>query len=183
VLNIPNLPTDNLCKFRALAGLSLVIVSIAALILLSQHEIQHLTLQAEILAQDRYIENRSKLREDLKKIAKFDTTGKVRRIIDEDGDSLIVWRNRLNERVFVEKEMRPFRGDLPFNLIWKLLLFVTLPSFVYTYLAFGDWKKNHQLYQDRLLIAQMKMAELDVEKAKAALKHVQGAVTVHSEAT
>jgi hypothetical protein len=182
VLGIPSLPTDNLYKFRALAGLSVVLASLAALLSIAAFESRRFTGWAELLAANSVLEYRSKALDEIERIAKFDTSGAVNRFVDRDRDSVLQMRRRLTERVYMNREMRGLVWYFPEIVFMLVLIGVTYPAAMYTNQAFESWQHRHQDHQDRLLRAEVRMAELNVERAEADFRSTNRTAAPPSEA-
>jgi hypothetical protein len=183
---LPQIPTDNLYKFQAVAGSTLAILAVAlAFSVLREQSARSANMAGELAVYGARAGT-------MVQIAKLVDSANARRNslngrkLSRYLDSLLVASDRqgaeLDRLLRTSQEKRKEEQDL---LI--LLTFLALIGFGYAQVAFNSWRKLHQSLQDRLLAAQVEVAELDVLSRRAQLStkspaHAESATADQPEA-
>lgn len=190
-MNIPNLPTDNLYKFCAIAGLVILGLSlyvpyqmlwqnIAAEIAL-RREIKEIYTEFDIIKKEKELDDllirldqstfKNEERDknvNVHKDKKSDETLAIKKAIDN-------LRNEISEF----KRVRLKQGELEYNFdslkksmhrvdeILYYCKFLGIIGILLTYFGFRNWYLKIQVYQDAIIKKQAQEAGIEIKKTKA----------------
>jgi hypothetical protein len=157
MMNLPQLPqppTDNLYKFKAIAGISLLIVSLGVPAFLAYSSIiDVLDIRAKISVLE---EEQNNLLEDLTRRNTDISAGKVESEQKAEDFRERIRRARLkNIEVKGENDKLIVRAILLFLLL-VLSAFLSFASLAWIYRGFNDWQNKLQVYQDAIVKNQAK---------------------------
>ena len=162
-------PTDNLYKFRALVGSVVFVLSFASVGLLYYQRMQvqvQLTVsirrQVELLTASNAEASRALVLSEQRRLVEarqmWRTADSLKALADSHKRALVPMREEY-DRIGIMWTMLPILAAL----IGVLALQVTHKSF-------EDWQRLHQALQDRLLLAQVEGAELELAQLRASMK-------------
>jgi hypothetical protein len=173
---LPQIPTDNLYKFQAVAGLTLVLAAVVMVFTVIREQSSRAAAMAGELAVYSARTGTMKRTAQLLNSANARLDSLQRRQFGRYLDSLFVASNGHAAELDRLLRMSEEKSMQERDLILYLLL-VGLLGVGYSQVAFTKWHRLHQSFQDRLLAAQVEIAELDVRSRRAQLPPALPALT------
>jgi hypothetical protein len=164
---LPQIPTDNLYKFQAVTG---VIIATVGLVLFGWLAVQREGVSVETekqvelleLTAARFTKAAERERELLeRKTASPETLMRQAQIVD----SLSVLTSRMLDarRADLAADRRRLQSERDFTFVAAFLFAI---GALWSMYAFNQWHQKHQVFQDRLLIAEVERAELEVGRLR-----------------